>query len=61
VTSMQVGSASMNANLPPLPGINGQHAIEALRRAIISGELAPGERIRQDEFAESLGISRPGA
>ena len=29
-----------------------------LRRAILSGELAPGERIRQEEIAEQFGASR---
>jgi DNA-binding GntR family transcriptional regulator len=38
-------------------GTVAQHALEALRGAIVSGELGPGQRIRQDEVAESLGIS----
>lgn len=29
-----------------------------LRNAIVSGELKPGERIRQDDFAERFGVSR---
>lgn len=31
---------------------------DELRRAILSGELAPGERIRQEEIAEQFGASR---
>ena len=38
-------------------GTVAQHALEALRHAIVSGELRPAERIRQDEVAESLGVS----
>ena len=39
------------------PGTIGQHAVEGLRRALISGELAPGDKIGQEEVAASLGIS----
>jgi DNA-binding GntR family transcriptional regulator len=38
-------------------GTVAQHALEALRGAIVSGDLRPGQRIRQDEVAESLGVS----
>lgn len=31
---------------------------DELRRAILSGELSPGERIRQEEIAEQFGASR---
>jgi DNA-binding GntR family transcriptional regulator len=39
------------------PGTIAQHAVEALRRALTSGELAPGDKIRQEEIAANLGIS----
>jgi DNA-binding GntR family transcriptional regulator len=39
------------------PGTTAQHALESLRRAIVAGELRPGERVRQDEVAERLGVS----
>lgn len=39
------------------PGTTAQHAVEGLRHALISGELAPGDRVRQEEIAESLGVS----
>lgn len=32
-------------------------AVEALRKAIITGEYWPGQRVRQDEVAERLSIS----
>jgi DNA-binding GntR family transcriptional regulator len=41
----------------PGPGTTAQHAVEGLRRALVSGELAPGDRVRQEELAEALGIS----
>jgi DNA-binding GntR family transcriptional regulator len=39
------------------PGTIAQHAVEGLRRALISGELSPGDKIRQEEIAASLKIS----
>ncbi|MBS1888505.1 MAG: GntR family transcriptional regulator [Actinobacteria bacterium] len=39
------------------PGTTAQHAVDELRRALIEGRLAPGERVRQEEIAASLGIS----
>lgn len=39
------------------PETTAQHALDALRKAIISGALRPGQRVRQDEVAERLGIS----
>lgn len=34
-----------------------QHALDGLRRAIVAGELRPGERVRQEEIAAGLGVS----
>jgi DNA-binding FadR family transcriptional regulator len=34
-----------------------EHALEWLRRAIVAGELRPGERVGQDEVAERIGVS----
>lgn len=31
---------------------------DTLRQAVMSGELSPGQRIRQDDFAAQLGVSR---
>ncbi|HWD69338.1 MAG TPA: GntR family transcriptional regulator [Solirubrobacteraceae bacterium] len=39
------------------PNTTAQHALDALRRAIVAGELRPGGRIGQDEFAQQLGVS----
>ena len=39
------------------PGTTAQHALEGLRRAIIAGELRPGERVGQEDVAERLGVS----
>jgi DNA-binding GntR family transcriptional regulator len=39
------------------PGTIAQHAVEGLRRALTSGELAPGDKIRQEEIADALGTS----
>jgi DNA-binding GntR family transcriptional regulator len=39
------------------PGTASRHALDALRRAIVSGELRPGARVRQEEVAEALGLS----
>jgi DNA-binding GntR family transcriptional regulator len=39
------------------PGTTAQHALEGLRRAIVGGELRPGQRVGQEEIAERLGVS----
>lgn len=39
------------------PGTTAQHALEQLRRAIVARELRPGQRVVQEEIAESLGVS----
>jgi len=41
----------------PPPSTTAQHALEWLRRAVVEGELAPGQRVLQDEVAERLGVS----
>jgi DNA-binding GntR family transcriptional regulator len=38
-------------------GTAAQHAVESLRHTFIAGELKPGERVRQEEIAERLGLS----
>jgi DNA-binding GntR family transcriptional regulator len=42
---------------PAAPGTTAQHALDGLRRAIVAGELRPGQRVRQEEVAEGLGVS----
>jgi DNA-binding GntR family transcriptional regulator len=39
------------------PSTTAQHALDALRRAIVAGELRPGGRIGQEEFAQAIGVS----
>lgn len=39
------------------PQTTPQHALEALRRAIVEGELRPRQRVAQEQFAERLGVS----
>jgi DNA-binding GntR family transcriptional regulator len=39
------------------PSTAAQHALDALRRAIVAGELRPGARVGQDEFAKAVGVS----
>jgi DNA-binding GntR family transcriptional regulator len=49
VTAVNVPSTS--------PSTIPQHALDGLRRAIVAGELRPGERVGQEEVAERLGVS----
>jgi DNA-binding GntR family transcriptional regulator len=39
------------------PGTTQQHAVDALRQAIISAELRPGQRVIQEDLAERIGVS----
>jgi DNA-binding GntR family transcriptional regulator len=39
------------------PSTTPEHALSALRHAISSGELRPGQRVAQEEVAEALGVS----
>ena len=39
------------------PSTTPEHALEGLRRAIVSGELRPGQRVVQEEVAQRLGLS----
>jgi DNA-binding GntR family transcriptional regulator len=47
----------MSVTIPSLPGTTAEHALEQLRRAILAGELQPGQRVLQEEVAERLGTS----
>jgi len=40
-----------------LPDTTQQHAVEWLRRAIVAGELRPGDRVPQDDVAARIGVS----
>ena len=50
------GAAALQTT-PTGPQTTPQHALEALRRAIVAGELRPGQRIAQEQFAERVGVS----
>ncbi len=43
---------------PATPQLLRQELASALRKAILTGELAPGERLIETELAERLGVSR---
>jgi DNA-binding GntR family transcriptional regulator len=49
--------SQMPERIVKAPGTTAQHALEGLRRAIVAGELRPGQRIGQEELAASLGVS----
>ena len=54
----------MGAGTPggPLAGEAARaHAIAALRRAILSGDLAPGQRLVEQELAATLGVTHSAA
>jgi DNA-binding GntR family transcriptional regulator len=42
---------------PSGPGTTAQHALDELRLAIVAGRYRPGQRVGQEEIAESLGVS----
>jgi DNA-binding GntR family transcriptional regulator len=44
--------------VPFIPHLAGDAATDAVREAILAGTLAPGERLKEIELAERLGISR---
>ena len=39
------------------PSTTAQHALDGLRRAIVTGRLGPGQRVPQEELAMQLGVS----
>jgi DNA-binding GntR family transcriptional regulator len=39
------------------PATTQQHAVEWLRRAILAGDLRPGQRVTQEDIAEQIGVS----
>lgn len=41
----------------PAPGTTTQHALDGLRRALVAGELRPGQRVLQEDIAEAMGVS----
>jgi DNA-binding GntR family transcriptional regulator len=47
----------MSAARASPPGTIQQHALDGLRRAIVDGELRPGQRVNQEDVAERMGVS----
>jgi DNA-binding GntR family transcriptional regulator len=43
--------------LTAAPGTTAQHALDSLRRAIVAGDLRPGQRVLQEDIADGLGVS----
>ena len=61
----RVEEEGVPAPVPPLHGLRplesialGDRTLESIRRAIIRGELAAGEPLRDRQLAEALGVSR---
>jgi DNA-binding GntR family transcriptional regulator len=52
-----VGEVAVVSVRQAAPGTTSQHALESLRHAIVAGELRPGQRVRQEEIADGLGVS----
>ena len=47
----------MTVSRSAAPATTTQHALDGLRRAIVAGELRPGQRVLQEDIAERLGVS----
>lgn len=47
----------MSAQPAARPGTTQQHVLEWLRRAIVSGDLRPGQRVAQEDVAAKVGVS----
>ena len=47
----------MTVSRAAAPATTAQHALDGLRRAIVAGELRPGQRVLQEDIAERLGVS----
>lgn len=58
MTARQPDHEATGAVEPEKDGVSSRRIADHLRSAILSGELAPGTRLRQEELAERLGSSR---
>ncbi|MFI6576196.1 GntR family transcriptional regulator [Nocardiopsis sp. NPDC050513] len=56
---MTIGRTSGSALAPVSNATRREVVVAAIRRALLSGELAPGQRVRESALADSLGVSRP--
>lgn len=57
-TQTETDVPSEDAPLPVKGNVGAQRIADHLRAAILSGELAPGTRLRQEDIADKLGSSR---
>lgn len=52
-------AAELSTPLTPVAGATGRRmAVERLRRAILAGDMAPGQRLVEEELAATLGVTR---
>src|SRR3990170_7303598 len=55
-----MSSARQDAALTPVTNATRREVVvDAIRRALLSGELVPGQRVKEAPLAEALGVSRP--
>ncbi len=52
-------AAELSTSLTPIAGATGRRlAVERLRQAILAGDMAPGQRLVEEELAGMLGVTR---
>ena len=52
-------AAELSTSLTPVAGATGRRlAVERLRQAILAGDMAPGQRLVEEELAGTLGVTR---
>jgi DNA-binding GntR family transcriptional regulator len=56
---MTTERASESALAPVSNATRREVVVDAIRRALLSGELVPGQRIKEAPLADALGVSRP--
>lgn len=56
---MAVGDFESPALAPVTNATRRDVVVEALRKAILTGELSAGQRVKEADMAETLGVSRP--
>lgn len=57
MSAAAAGGAGAAPAAPARPGTMQEHALAWLRQAIVAGDLAPGQRIGQEEIAARIGTS----
>src|SRR3990170_7949618 len=55
-----MSSARQDAALTPVTNATRREVVvDAIRRALLTGELVPGQRVKEAPLAATLGVSRP--